>query len=237
MKIKYVTMTGADDNTSIDGMHDLSGKYPFVEWGILFSQSKAGVARYPSLDWLDNDRFFDMNCSAHLCGKWVDDVVKTGQITFLNDDLMDEIFNRVQLNLNQGRLRKAFSDDNRLIWDAVSCSKPVMIGGNYADDIFSLFDVRDFFLTESHPLFDASGGRGVDQDTWPAPLGCNNTTLLCGYAGGLGPDNLQEKLEVLSGIVGDAEIWIDMETKLRTKDEFDLKKCEQVLKITESWMQ
>jgi len=235
MKIKYVTMTGADDNTSVEGMVELSGRFPFAEWGILFSQARAGVARYPSLDWVDNDLFFAMNLSAHLCGKWVDDVMKIGRISFLNDDLMDEIFGRVQLNLNKDRLRKAFADDDRLIWDAVSESKPIMIGGNYTDDIFSLFDVRDFFLNEGNPLFDASGGRGLNQDTWPVPLGCNDTTLLCGYAGGLGPDNLQEKLEIISEIVGEVEIWIDMETKLRTKDEFDLKKCERVLEMAEPW--
>ena len=28
MKLRYVTLTGADNNTSIEGMHELAQKYP-----------------------------------------------------------------------------------------------------------------------------------------------------------------------------------------------------------------
>jgi hypothetical protein len=75
------------------------------------------------------------------------------------------------------------------------------------------------------PLFDRSHGEGVLPKDWAEPI----DNVLCGYAGGLGPENLEKQLQVLSDRVGDREIWIDMETRVRNEhDEFDLdlvKKC------------
>jgi len=60
--------------------------------------------------------------------------------------------------------------------------------------------------------------------------------LLCGYAGGLNPDNIEQELIKIEAVVGDAEIWIDMESGIRNKkDELDLEKCERVLAIAERW--
>jgi hypothetical protein len=52
MKIRYVTLTGADDDVDPQQLAEISQEYPFVEWGILFSQSKSGVERYSSIDWV-----------------------------------------------------------------------------------------------------------------------------------------------------------------------------------------
>ncbi len=84
MKIKYVTLTGADDNTKHEELLRVSALYPFVEWGILFSQKKSGLAeRYPSWDWvvdLAKKTNENTNLSAHLCGQWVDDAM-SGRLT------------------------------------------------------------------------------------------------------------------------------------------------------------
>lgn len=45
-------MTGADDATDIDELLKLSDQFPFVEWGILFSQSSASKPKYPTKEWL-----------------------------------------------------------------------------------------------------------------------------------------------------------------------------------------
>jgi hypothetical protein len=50
MKIDRVTITGADNNNTHEELLELQKKYPFVEWGILYSQKKAGENRYPTLD-------------------------------------------------------------------------------------------------------------------------------------------------------------------------------------------
>ena len=47
------TITGADDLVDPDDLVVLSREYPFVEWAILISASRAGTPRYPSSAWLE----------------------------------------------------------------------------------------------------------------------------------------------------------------------------------------
>lgn len=220
MKIKYVTLTGADDNVSCKDLFSISSDYSFVEWGILISQSKSGIQRYPSWDWIvDLDEMYSGfgNFSAHLCGKWVDDAIN-GQY------MLDmSFFNRVQLNMAGGRLVKALHSDSK-VWEAVlKIEKDVIFGGPYQD---IHIDEKLFIDNGVFPLFDSSGGRGQLSKIWPKPL-----NLLCGYAGGLGPHNLKEELKRIEDVVGDAMIWIDMESRIRTNGEFDINLCKNVCEI------
>ena len=50
-------MTGADDSVDPKELFRISEKYPFVEWGILFSKSATGRYRYPSKEWIVNFQF------------------------------------------------------------------------------------------------------------------------------------------------------------------------------------
>jgi hypothetical protein len=53
-----------------------------------------------------------------------------------------------------------------------------------------------------------------------------------GYAGGISPDNVEKKLRTLLEYDSDERFWIDMETRVRTEDEWlDLDKVERVLEI------
>lgn len=234
MQIKYVTLTGADDSVSIDDLVEISDNYPFVEWGILFSQSKSGVPRYPSQEWvefLSCQRTEGMNLSAHLCGKWVEDALD-GEITFLRDESIQSTFQRIQLNCNKNRLDRVFSSDE--VWKAFKpVSISLILGGSWQGHHHwsSLL-----LLNEVSPLFDASGGGGKSPSFWPELLSTEDKTLFCGYAGGLGPENILEELKRIEAVVGDNEIWIDMESKLRDrKDKFDLEKCKEVLRRVKEW--
>jgi len=53
MKIKYLTITGADNQTPIKKMVSLSEAFPILEWGILISKKSFGKISYPDLEWLD----------------------------------------------------------------------------------------------------------------------------------------------------------------------------------------
>lgn len=64
MEIKIVTITGADDNTNHSDMINISKDFPFVEWGILFSSSRQGSERYPSIEWV-NELMNVKNAKAH----------------------------------------------------------------------------------------------------------------------------------------------------------------------------
>ena len=83
-------------------------------------------------------------------------------------------------------------------------------------------------VTNIVALFDSSGGRGLP-GKWRAPI-----EIPCGYAGGLGPDNIEKELISISKVAGDEFIWIDMESKIRYFDEYnidymDLNACRQVI--------
>jgi hypothetical protein len=231
MKIKYVTLTGADDNTRQEELLNLSEQYPFVEWGILFSQKKAGVApRYPDWGWvislahLVGTRSSKANFSAHLCGKWVDDAME-GLPPF-----GEEFFDRIQLNMAQGRLSKALQSESK-VWESVTkVAQDVIFGGPYQKYNLQV-DTELFTNKNVYPLFDTSGGRGQLAKEWPKPV-----DMLCGYAGGLNPDNLEDELRKIEAVVGDSTIWIDMESGVRTDNEFDLDKCERVLEIAEKYV-
>jgi hypothetical protein len=90
-------------------------------------------------------------------------------------------------------------------------------------DILKYFDG----LYNYSVLFDGSGGRGEEAaGGWPLPL----TGIKCGYAGGLGPSNLESKLKDLKLIAGMTDVWVDMESKIRHVDNeeddyIDLSKC------------
>jgi hypothetical protein len=45
-----------------------------------------------------------------------------------------------------------------------------------------------------------------------------------------------QEVQRIAAAAGDMTIWIDMETKLRTGDKFDLEKCEMVLQVTRPWV-
>jgi hypothetical protein len=57
-----------------------------------------------------------------------------------------------------------------------------------------------------------------------------------GYAGGLGPDNLAEELRRIEEVAGDAEVWIDMETNVRTAERFDLDKVRRCYDLARPWL-
>lgn len=251
MQLRYITLTGADNTVDPIDLVKLALKYPYVEWAILFSKSRQGQSRYPSADWIDDlircsQDYPDMNFSAHLCGKWVEEAL-AGEVTFLQNENYKLRFRRIQFNLGKERLAAALKNKT-FIGGVIACHKAAIFGGNYDDVTVSgnFFDYTDTF-----PLFDASGGRGIEAKDWPKPLTYMDydpmdeskdkiRQLFCGYAGGLGPDNVVLELARIEEMVGEGTIWIDMETKIRSvkndKDIFDLEKCEQVLQAAESWV-
>jgi phosphoribosylanthranilate isomerase len=237
MKIDKVTITGADDNVKHQDLRDIQTEFPFVEWGILFSESKEGTDRYPSKSWVhDMITYSPKNISAHICGKYMRDILVGDEDIFFNDMFAHavwESFSRVQLNFNVKN-----SDINLLeffhILKTASTHYEIekfLFQGNHNNKEF----IKNVLLPYSHAnkligiLFDASGGNGVIGE-WQAPY-----DLPCGYAGGLTPDNLEEELLKIEGVVGDKTIWIDAETGIRTDNKLDLDKVRKFLTIAKKY--
>jgi len=78
-------------------------------------------------------------------------------------------------------------------------------------------------------FFDPSLGTGKRPKVWPSAP-CD---LPCGYGGGLGSSNLCQELERISCVAGEAIVWIDMETRVRTEDmsRLDFAKIRECLEI------
>jgi hypothetical protein len=216
MKLRYVSLTGADNRVDISELEQLSSKYPLFECAILMFPERDGLARNPTLEW--RQAFYKSqvkNRALHLCGSAIN--------KFSNGELLDEIrqFGRVQINL-----KPQWASPELVI----QLTKMVMSLPEIEFITQYNTDNRDYFQywadVHNHSyLYDGSLGKGVTPEVWLAPVEGKKT----GYAGGLNPDNLESNLVKLKGVVGDTPVWIDMETGVRTDDHFDLVKVKRVL--------
>lgn len=230
-KLRYVTLTGADDFISPYELYKISQKYPNVEWGILIG-SKEGVSRFPTRDWINEleDFYYNiysnkgMNLSLHICGKHLENLVNGKEI---NKFFQMEIFKRCQLNFHGEALHQdAISNINK-VFSVIKWNPEVIFQlngvNNYAMQEFD-YAMQEFDACERSGLYDSSHGAGILPNYWQA----NKTNYSIGYAGGLGPDNIKEQLPLIEEAAGES-YWIDMETKLFTDGKFDLDKCKSVL--------
>jgi len=232
-KLNRVTVTGADDKTDQNEMLELTKEFPFVEWGILLSESAMGKKnRFPSLKWMEKlaDKNFGDRLSGHICGKWRRDICKGEWTIFQHEagDIMD-MFQRIQLNFSP-YVNKIEDLDYFLSRFGPACPSA-------REFIFQLKDPNHEIVTkalhkgiDAAALYDPSGGRGLTVSKWPVI----DEYMYAGMAGGLSPDNVKENVEDM-GHCSDM-IWIDAESGLRTDDWFDLKKVRKFLENTKEYV-
>lgn len=201
---EFITFTGVDDETDPAGLEQLADDYP-VEFGLLFSPKRQGIEpRYPKLSTIERlTEEMPLRWSAHLCG--------ADARAWLYEDRCEHDlrrFQRVQINT---------ADPN---------IKPSMVGMSACKrNLRAIMQCRGLFprVASVDVLYDASGGRGIVPDHWPVAV---NTTL-CGYAGGLRPENVAQAVAVISTKA--VRYWIDMESGIRDeRDRFSLAKCRAV---------
>lgn len=239
MSLNCVTITGADDETDPEALLELSARYPFVEWGILIG-SQIGP-RFPSVDWIQRLTQCRLNCnnamrlSLHVCGRPLREIASG--MSHLDRTLGPALyaFQRVQLNFNGLRMSDGVSENvlnafcglDGFGWD------PTLI--------FQLDGVNDQLFRESSRRFacvgllDQSHGAGILPSEWPTP----HSLMGCGWAGGLGPENLEAEIPRIAAKVYRAfDYWIDMETQVRTDagSALDLARVEQCLQIASKYV-
>lgn len=203
-----ITLTGIDESTRPRELFSLLHADPRVELAILYSETRAGSARYPFPDWIDVtvskvNALFPNRLALHICGRTVKRLID-GTVPSDLPSLWK--FGRIQLN------GKFSEEESVQLWK--------FIGEGLAFPVITQYDgneqLHELIRRPRHQvLFDASGGRGIARKDWPTHLG----DWICGYAGGLGPDNLREELPRIAAAAGGREYWIDMESSLR--DEAD----------------
>lgn len=219
------TVTGADHTADIAECIRYMQEFRFLEFALLFSEQREGSPRYPSRDLIRRfiSRCYDYiespKIALHLCGRTTIDAA-------FNDD--NEVMNlvsmcsRVQLNFrvaNHSMLLLANFLDN-----CTSNQVSVIIQDNDANEGLHRFLEG---WPDMHTLYDVSGGNGVTPVRWPRPK-----SAVYGYAGGISPENVKERLDLFKVLTQNTPFWIDMESSLRDeRNHFSLEKVGQVANI------
>lgn len=242
--LRFVTITGADDSIDPAELVQLSKQYPFVEWALLSSAKQIGKARFPSLQWLNNltvdARDINMNFSLHLCGYYV------RQLLMGNDKFTRELghevwrlFRRVQINTHGDGHDWNLPALADYIKSNSSKEFIFQIDGNGKNEAMAKCLFFDYNVNNVSYLIDGSHGAGILRSSWPMPPLSKVST---GYAGGLGPDNLEAEVAKISQSIAartdfGADWWVDMETQVRSDfdRQFDLAKVRRVLEIANPW--
>lgn len=225
--LKHITFTGIDERTDFDMLCAIQKKHPLVEWGVLASYNwKENGFRYPRPGFLDWYRGKGLNLSLHCCGR-VAHYGALGGWDRINEELLHgnlDLFQRAQLNVANREFNPPY----------VSCRlgplSEVIIQQRSVEDM-SLYKATVEKNSDKHHnfsvLLDASGGRGIDTPIY-IPTGLEGVKI--GFAGGINPDNVKEKLQYILKQPNVGDFWIDMESGVRTDDWFDIGKVLDVLR-------
>lgn len=217
MSLTRITLTGADEQTSLAGLLSLSLCAPVgvaVEFGLLFSANPECRRRYPRDRWLGEAvTRLGQATAVHVCGRTARREVLAGDHSWI------ENAGRVQLN---GRVTL---DE---VWRAALRFPEVIT--QYKPDL-GLDSVTAAEIPRHSILVDASGGRGITPLSWSRP----SVYKPVGFAGGLSPANLRRELPKIAG-VAKGDWWIDMESSLRGSDDwFSLTQCLAALEACRAW--
>ena len=226
MKLTRVTITGLDERTPLARVNDLAARYPFVEFGILRSPKQEGNNnRYPSAVWVESAvRLLDpaVPLAAHLCGQYTRDAIEDIFPWAVNYHHEFARARRIQLN---GAARYGgYRERARLLAKLFPDKEFIIPVPNFVSSPFDALPAM---------LLDSSGGRGVPIHHFPPPP----DGIPCGYAGGLGPHNLEAALIALANGPSPAAVWVDMETGVRTPNNWlDMDKVESCLRTARPYV-
>jgi len=225
MKFTGITFSGPDSDTPIGTLLELQQKFPYMEVGVLWSLSRAGQPRYADRAWIEEASERGLNFAIHLCGKVARDLVEN-----CGTPTVPGTPRRVQINCNGMNGTPAWYrgfesiqslHDHGLEFIVQTCDG---IGAYWIGMAVGEGGHRCV------PLFDKSGGKGESPTEWPEPLPYTR----CGYAGGIGVDNVAATVEEIKRKKSDQSFWIDMESKVRTGDVFDLSEVVHILGVVDS---
>jgi phosphoribosylanthranilate isomerase len=241
--LRALGFCGADDSVHPNFLAVISHAFPLVEFGVLFRPDKQGQPRYASIEWVEqlsavaarmgvSDGENQMKLAAHLCGTHVNDVLNDKADVFLSQ-LTAWSFRRVQINatLVNGVDTSRLAESVPIVSAMIKRHPQLEFIIQKNEETRPLWEgLWEYGLPSNvSMLVDESKGTGVTATSWPSPP----ADYEIGYAGGIGPDNIQKILTDVAEAGQGRAIWIDMESSLRSikndKDVFDLDKCYQVI--------
>lgn len=208
MKVERITLTGVDERTDVGALMALVQQHPALELGLLYTASPEGRNRYPSKPWIESvARILEGRCALHVCGGAARRQLQSEELASIV-----RFTARVQVN-GTVSVEEA---------EALAHKVPVLITQhNIHNEMLLNVQARNHEI-----LIDASGGRGLRPDEWRVP----DTSKAVGFAGGLGPDNLQAEILRIAPLARDGA-WLDMEGRIRLDDWFSVELAKACLTI------
>ena len=224
MNLRFISLTGADDKTTVKELEYLSEKYSLFECAILIFPEAKSSNRNPTAGWRKHlYKSSVKNKAIHLCGTSINDFAQQ-KISIMQDI---ESVQRVQINL-QPRWASEKLYENLI--KVVEKNSHIEFITQYNEQNKPYFHYWENVVNHSY-LFDGSLGKGICPDKWISPV----KNKSCGYAGGLSSENIFENLSKIFGVANDEPFWLDMESGIRTDNNFDLKKGDDVLLKSTAW--
>ncbi|MCY4509416.1 MAG: hypothetical protein OXG35_20995 [Acidobacteria bacterium] len=208
-----ITVTGVDRSTDLDRLVQLQAIYPELqlEWGVLAGSHNGETPRFPELQTIralaGRTNAGILKGAIHLCGRRAR-AVNAGDF----DEALElcDGFSRIQVNSLE-------YDHEAVEQFAQRAGVPVIVQDrtNFEDTPPS---------ANLSYLHDRSGGRGLStMAAWGLPW----PEVPCGYAGGIGPENIVQAVRKVLGAAR-SDAWLDMESAVRTCDDLDLQKVKAV---------
>lgn len=226
MRLKHITFTGIDAKTDIQDLIDIQREFPIAEFGVLTSYHwYENGNRYLNPAFLSNlyAGNGELNLALHICGSAAHDA-SVGDWYKINEHLCCtlSLFKRIQLNVANR------TNNPKYLWAPHYSRQELIVQQRNAEDVALYAATRSEleYVCPVSVLLDASGGQGID-----TPLKILKTHGKVGYAGGINPDNVADKLSFLMENSQVGDFWIDMESGVRTDDWFDTDKVRRVLRI------
>ena len=244
MHLRYITCSDPRAHNSFDEMFNLWNVDERVEVAVQMHPGKVspGTERYQwIMDLLDNlycnpSRY---NFAVHVNQGWCHSICNG----YIPEELKP-IFNknwlflpgrplvqRVQLNMPKATADSLDPYKLKSVIDAFPNKEFIL---QYNDKTKVAVDNLHKIGAHFSLLYDASGGNGISPDSWQKPV-YNEHDM--GYAGGLGPDNITDNLEMIKSVARFDSVWIDAEGKLKTDNKFDVARAQQYVLNAKTWIE
>lgn len=248
-----ITLSGISDQVPIDEVLALHAAYPNIEIGVLAAPGHMGLARHPSLQYLEKlcSHSDTLDLSLHLCRDYMKKLFSKKLDAYYDLRKFWPHFKRIQLNYytfftNETIPPKKYANKAKALLELFSL--PQFQGKELIFPIsaYSQRFIDEFLLPiidhhNASLFFDGSHGQGKSPDQWLPPL---KQLIKHGYAGHHTPDNIQERLAQIVPLIEQSyPFWVDIETGIMcdgyenniSLNHWDMKKvwkfCENIMQF------
>jgi hypothetical protein len=224
-----VTFAGLDETADLERLRDIRSLYFTVEWSIrLTIERQTGEANWPDIDWI-RGLAPELNISARLQGKCASDFLQ-GDDRELMDRYSEHwpLFRRIQIDSPRAIAAVDLTGLARLL--EKNSDKQLVL--RVRDQALDTADALVTLGISCSTLFDQSQAQEPPQRKWPKGM---KRFVGCGYAGGLGPDNIYKQLSPILNAAQSAERWwVEIDSSLRAtedgRDVFSLANCKRTIR-------